>query len=76
MNILAIGTAHGAYKAKPCLDIERLKEIRKKLIHRLFSTADRDFLTMISEIPLKRELQRLIYLPIFVLQAKTQCNTV
>ena len=25
---IAIGTAHGAYKAKPCLDIGRLKEIR------------------------------------------------
>lgn len=25
---VAIGTAHGAYKEKPCLDIERLKEIR------------------------------------------------
>ncbi|MBO4432176.1 MAG: class II fructose-bisphosphate aldolase [Clostridia bacterium] len=25
---IAIGTAHGAYKIKPCLDFERLKEIR------------------------------------------------
>ena len=25
---VAIGTAHGAYKEKPCLDIERLKSIR------------------------------------------------
>ena len=25
---IAIGTAHGAYKEKPCLDINRLKEIR------------------------------------------------
>ena len=25
---IAIGTAHGAYKEKPCLDLERLKEIR------------------------------------------------
>ena len=25
---VAIGTAHGAYKTKPCLDINRLKEIR------------------------------------------------
>ena len=25
---VAIGTAHGAYKTKPCLDIERLKQIR------------------------------------------------
>ena len=28
---VAIGTAHGAYKEKPCLDIERLKEIRAKV---------------------------------------------
>ena len=28
---VAIGTAHGAYKEKPCLDIERLKSIRKKV---------------------------------------------
>ncbi len=28
---VAIGTAHGAYKSKPCLDIERLKEIRAKV---------------------------------------------
>ena len=28
---IAIGTAHGAYKSKPCLDINRLKEIRKAL---------------------------------------------
>ncbi|MBE6729386.1 MAG: class II fructose-bisphosphate aldolase [Ruminococcaceae bacterium] len=28
---VAIGTAHGAYKTKPCLDIERLKEIRAKI---------------------------------------------
>lgn len=26
---IAIGTAHGAYKTKPCLDIERLKKIRQ-----------------------------------------------
>ena len=26
---IAIGTAHGAYAKKPCLDIERLKEIRR-----------------------------------------------
>ncbi len=25
---IAIGTAHGAYKQKPCLDLQRLKEIR------------------------------------------------
>ena len=28
---IAIGTAHGAYKTKPCLDIERLKKIRAAL---------------------------------------------
>lgn len=28
---VAIGTAHGAYKAKPCLDLERLKAIRAKV---------------------------------------------
>ena len=28
---VAIGTAHGAYKEKPCLDIERLKAIREKV---------------------------------------------
>ncbi len=28
---IAIGTAHGAYKEKPCLDLERLKEIRAKV---------------------------------------------
>ncbi len=28
---VAIGTAHGAYKEKPCLDIERLKSIRQKV---------------------------------------------
>ena len=26
---VAIGTAHGVYKAKPCLNVERLKEIRQ-----------------------------------------------
>jgi len=28
---IAIGTAHGAYKEKPCLDLERLKQIRAKV---------------------------------------------
>ena len=28
---VAIGTAHGAYKEKPCLDLERLKQIRAKV---------------------------------------------
>lgn len=28
---IAIGTAHGAYKTKPCLDIKRLQDIRKAI---------------------------------------------
>jgi fructose-bisphosphate aldolase class II len=28
---IAIGTAHGAYKKKPCLDLARLREIRSAL---------------------------------------------
>lgn len=28
---IAIGTAHGAYKQKPCLDLERLKQIRSRV---------------------------------------------
>ncbi len=28
---IAIGTAHGAYKEKPCLDLERLKQIRAEI---------------------------------------------
>ena len=28
---IAIGTAHGAYKTKPCLDLKRLEEIRAKI---------------------------------------------
>mgnify|MGYP003308753454 CR=1 FL=1 len=28
---IAIGTAHGAYKTRPCLDIGRLKEIRNAI---------------------------------------------
>ena len=28
---VAIGTAHGAYKERPCLDLERLKQIRAKV---------------------------------------------
>lgn len=28
---ISIGTAHGAYKQKPCLDLERLKKIRSKV---------------------------------------------
>lgn len=54
MNILAIGTAHGAYKAKPCLDIERLKEIRKKVdtplvLHGGSGLSDDDFRNTVKE---------------------------
>ena len=45
---VAIGTAHGAYKEKPCLDIERLKEIRSKVdtplvLHGGSGLSDEDF---------------------------------
>lgn len=45
---VAIGTAHGAYKSKPKLDIERLKEIRKCLdtplvLHGGSGLSDNDF---------------------------------
>lgn len=45
---IAIGTAHGAYKEKPCLDFERLAEIRKAVdtplvLHGGSGLADDDF---------------------------------
>lgn len=45
---IAIGTAHGAYKTKPKLDIERLKEIRAELdtplvLHGGSGLSDEDF---------------------------------
>lgn len=45
---IAIGTAHGAYKTKPRLDIERLKEIRQSLdtplvLHGGSGLSDEDF---------------------------------
>lgn len=51
---IAIGTAHGAYKAKPCLDIERLKEIRKNIdtplvLHGGSGLSDDDFRNTIKE---------------------------
>lgn len=51
---IAIGTAHGAYKAKPCLDIERLKEIRKKVdtplvLHGGSGLSDDDFRNTVKE---------------------------
>ncbi|HCH28782.1 MAG TPA: ketose-bisphosphate aldolase [Ruminococcaceae bacterium] len=51
---IAIGTAHGAYKAKPCLDIERLKEIRTNVdtplvLHGGSGLSDDDFRNTIKE---------------------------
>ena len=51
---IAIGTAHGAYKAKPRLDIERLKEIRAAVdtplvLHGGSGLSDDDFKNTIRE---------------------------
>lgn len=51
---VAIGTAHGAYKEKPCLDIERLKEIRAKVdtplvLHGGSGLSDDDFKNTIKQ---------------------------
>ena len=51
---IAIGTAHGAYKTKPKLDIERLKQIRAKLdtplvLHGGSGLSDEDFRSTIRE---------------------------
>jgi len=51
---IAIGTAHGAYKIKPCLDIERLKEIRANIetplvLHGGSGLSDDDFRNTIRE---------------------------
>ena len=51
---IAIGTAHGAYKNKPCLDIERLKAIREKtdtplVLHGGSGLSDDDFRNTIRE---------------------------
>ena len=51
---IAIGTAHGAYKAKPCLDIERLTEIRANVdtplvLHGGSGLSDDDFRNTIRE---------------------------
>lgn len=45
---IAIGTAHGAYKMKPCLDLERLREIRSAVsvplvLHGGSGLSDADF---------------------------------
>lgn len=51
---IAIGTAHGAYKNKPCLDIERLKKIRNRVdtplvLHGGSGLSDDDFKSVIRE---------------------------
>ncbi len=51
---IAIGTAHGAYKTKPCLDIERLKSIRASLstplvLHGGSGLSDDDFRNTVRE---------------------------
>ena len=51
---VAIGTAHGAYKEKPCLDIERLKEIRNNVdtplvLHGGSGLSDDDFRKTVKE---------------------------
>ena len=51
---IAIGTAHGAYKNKPCLDIERLKEIHNRVetplvLHGGSGLSDDDFKSVIRE---------------------------
>lgn len=51
---IAIGTAHGAYKTKPCLDIGRLAAIRQSLdtplvLHGGSGLSDDDFKTTIRE---------------------------
>ena len=50
---LAIGTAHGAYKEKPCLDIERLRKIRSVLdtplvLHGGSGLSDSDFRSTVA----------------------------
>ena len=51
---VAIGTAHGAYKQKPCLDIGRLKQIRAAVdtplvLHGGSGLSDEDFKNTIKE---------------------------
>ncbi len=51
---IAIGTAHGAYKSKPCLDIDRLKAIRARVdtplvLHGGSGLSDDDFKNTIRE---------------------------
>lgn len=51
---VAIGTAHGEYKAKPCLDFDRLRDIRSRVetplvLHGGSGLTDDDFLSAIRE---------------------------
>ena len=51
---VAIGTAHGAYKEKPCLDLERLHQIREKVntplvLHGGSGLSDDDFRNTIRD---------------------------
>lgn len=51
---VAIGTAHGAYKTKPCLDINRLAQIRARIdtplvLHGGSGLTDEDFCNTIRE---------------------------
>lgn len=51
---VAIGTAHGAYKEKPCLDLERLRQIREKVntplvLHGGSGLSDDDFRNTIRD---------------------------
>ncbi len=51
---VAIGTAHGAYKEKPCLDLERLRAIREKVstplvLHGGSGLSDDDFRNTIRD---------------------------
>ena len=50
---IAIGTAHGAYRTKPCLDIQRLRQIRSALhtplvLHGASGLSDDDFRNTIA----------------------------
>ncbi len=51
---IAIGTAHGAYKTKPCLDIKRLEEIRARIdtplvLHGGSGLSDNDFKNTVTK---------------------------
>lgn len=59
---IAIGTAHGPYKTKPCLDINRLREIRKVVdtplvLHGGSGLSDNDFRNTVREGIVKINIQ-------------------